>query len=152
MRRRASLLVLLLLQLAALAAAGKGGCTARATWPDGREEERECIVEGVDKERASSKGRSGNKKVSSEFAWMKDTRWLWNNWREVIFLANGSFLAPAENCEADGNPACKWWSDDDRVYVSFGGAGMHTLTVNDDRTMLHGARDSDGDEVQAERR
>ena len=48
---------------------------------------------------------------------MKDTRWNWNNWREVIFRADGSFLAPAENCERQGNPQCRWYSDEDTVYV-----------------------------------
>ena len=53
--------------------------------------------------------------VSKDFKWMKDTRWHWNNWRDVIFRADGSFLAPAEGCEREGNPQCQWSSDDEKV-------------------------------------
>ena len=43
---------------------------------------RECIVEGQMREKAAPK-----KGVSEEMAWLKDTRWLWNQWREVcLFL------------------------------------------------------------------
>ena len=101
----------------------------------------------------SSKGGGGgrSKKVSSEFDWLKDTRWNWNNWREVIFRASGAFLAPAENCEREGNPACRWYTDDDTIKVEFGNAGLHTLTPTVDQTSLHGSRDSDGDGVSATR-
>ena len=111
---------------------------------------RECIVEGEGKQSkaSSSSGRGG---ISDEFRWLKDTRWNWNNWREVIFRKDGSFLAPAENCERAGNPKCKWTTDDDRVYVQFGDAGMHTLMPTDDQQMLTGARDRDGDAVSATR-
>jgi hypothetical protein len=70
----------------------------------------------------------------------------------VIFKADGSFLAPAEGCEREGNPKCTWTTDEDRLYVNFGGAGKHTLTANDDKSQLYGARDADGDEVTATRR
>ena len=56
------------------------------------------------------------KGVSKEFKWMKDTRWNWNNWRDVVFRADGSFLAPAEGCEREGNPQCQWSSDDEKVH------------------------------------
>ena len=69
----------------------------------------------------------------------------------MIFRKDGSFLAPAENCEQSGNPSCKWTADEDRVYVQFGGAGMHTLMPSDDQQMLTGSRDRDGDNVQATR-
>ena len=57
------------------------------------------------------------KGVSKEFKWLKDTRWHWNNWRDVIFRADGSFLAPAEGCEREGNPECRWSSDDEKVHA-----------------------------------
>ena len=57
------------------------------------------------------------KGVTKEFKWMKDTRWHWNNWRDVIFRADGSFLAPAEGCEREGNPDCRWSSDDEKVHA-----------------------------------
>ena len=44
---------------------------------------------------------NGGGGISEEYRWLKDTRWNWNNWREVIFRADGSFLAPAENCERE---------------------------------------------------
>lgn len=148
--RAISLAVHVALATAASGAKPRAGCTARASWPDGREEERECIVEGVDQPKPS-RASSSKPDVSSEFSWLKDTRWLWNNWREVVFRSDGTFLAPAENCEREGNPACRWHSDDDRIYVSFGGAGLHTLQANEDRTSIFGSRDSDGDEVTATR-
>lgn len=111
--------------------------------------------------------------------WMKDTRWLWNEWREVcrprqpgaapfalssprppdaprllqvVFRKDGSFLAPAENCEREGNPQCRWYTEDeDTVKVIFGGAGVHTLSPSVDQTILTGSRDGDGDSVSATR-
>jgi len=112
---------------------------------------RECIVEGEGKSKRGAPAASRSGGISSEFGWLKDTRWLWNNWREVIFRADGSFLAPAENCEREGNPKCRWATDDDRVFVDFGGAGRHTLTPSDDQQLMMGARDADGDEVNAQR-
>merc|ERR1711908_54547 len=116
-------------------------CTATARYDDGREIERECIVEG---EKGSAKAKAAPKKINDEMAWLKDTRWLWNEWREVIFRADGSFLAPAENCERPGNPQCKWSADEDKIYVTFGNAGMHTLTATPDQQEISGSRDSDG--------
>ena len=98
----------------AYAAKKEKDCTVKSVWPDGTEIERECIVEGVGK----SKGGSGStNKIHSEFKWLKDTRWHWNNWRDVIFRADGSFLAPAEGCEREGNPECRWSSDDEKVHA-----------------------------------
>merc|ERR1719240_1058140 len=137
----------LLLSLSSTAAKD---CTATAEYPDGSVVERECIIEG---EGGSSKKRDRpkSKGVTDEMSWLKDTRWLWNEWREVIFRADGSFLAPAENCERPGNPKCTWSADDDKVYVHFGGAGLHTLTCTPDQQTMSGARDSDGDAVSAQR-
>jgi hypothetical protein len=118
-------------------------CTATATWPDGSVIERECIVEGETRRR---KGRA-----DIDMDWLKGTRWLWNDWREVVFLENGSFLAPAENCERDGNPKCRWSTNGDSILVSFGGAGMHTLQAESDKQTITGSRDRDGDVVQAKR-
>ena len=77
---------------------------------------RECIIEGEGKA-AKTSAKKVERSISDEMKWIKDTRWNWNNWREVIFRADGSFLAPAEGCERQGNPQCRWWSDDDNVYV-----------------------------------
>ncbi len=68
---------------------------------------------------------------------------------QVIFRADGSFLAPAENCEREGNPACRWYTVGDDIKVEFGGAGTHTLQATSDQTMMHGSRDRDGDQVSA---
>lgn len=40
---------------------------------------RECIVEGEGKERKAKVAKG----IGAEMSWMKDTRWLWNEWREV---------------------------------------------------------------------
>ena len=70
---------------------------------------------------------------------------------QVDFRADGSFLAPAENCERQGNPNCRWTADADKVYVQFGGAGMHTLTPTVDQQEMAGQRDRDGDPANAKR-
>ena len=41
----------------------------------------ECIIEGEG--RAARAAKAPQKGVSSEMSWLKDTRWLWNEWREV---------------------------------------------------------------------
>eukprot|EP00966_Prymnesium_polylepis_P057605 1333905-Prymnesium_polylepis.1 len=44
---------------------------------------RQCIVEGEGKGGAKpSHSRKKSMGISEEFAWMKDTRWNWNNWRD----------------------------------------------------------------------
>mmetsp|Transcript_27639 Transcript_27639/g.82618 ORF Transcript_27639/g.82618 Transcript_27639/m.82618 type:complete len:150 (-) Transcript_27639:281-730(-) len=141
----------LLLALAAPSRAANpknSGCVVQATWPDGRVEDRECIVEG---EGRSGRRSSGREAIGASFGWLKDTRWNWNRWRDVIFRADGSFLAPAEGCEAEGNPACRWYTSEDDVIVKFGGAGQHKLSVDSDRRTMSGFRESDGDAVTAER-
>ena len=70
----------------------------------------------------------------------------------MVLRADGSFLAPAESCERQGNPKCKWWTEGDGVMIRFGDAGTHTLRPDDERQSLSGYRDSDGDAVYAERR
>jgi len=142
---------LALLLFAVLPAAAKGAdsdCIATAVYPDGTEIERECIVDGAGKKGGG--GAKSTKGGSSEHAWLKDTRWNWNDWRDVILKSDGSFLAPAEGCEREGNPRCTWsTAGESTLYVNFGGAGRHTLTLNDDQQSFFGARDRDGDEVHA---
>ena len=132
---------------AAKKAASKGAsdCTAKAVYPDGSEVERTCIVEGESGAKASRADTGG---IHSNFRKLKDTRWHWNGWRDVIFRAEGSFLAPAEGCETEGNPRCRWSASEDEVYVMFGGAGRHTLQVDDAFQNMAGSRDSDGDQVR----
>ena len=132
---------------AAKKAASKGSsdCTAKAVYPDGSEVERTCIVEGESGAKASRADTGG---IHSNFRKLKDTRWHWNGWRDVIFRAEGSFLAPAEGCETEGNPRCRWSASEDEVYVMFGGAGRHTLQVDDAFQNMAGSRDSDGDQVR----
>lgn len=144
-------LLKLLLGITCVAAAKKASsdCTVKAVYPDGTEIARQCIVEG--EKGSSSKGSAASQKISQEFAWLKETQWLWNEWRDVIFKADGSFLAPAEGCHQT-NPKCRWTSNSEHVFVQFGNAGQHTLAADDDRTTLFGSRDKDGEEVGAQRR
>ena len=66
------------------AAAQQSDCTATARYPDGSVVERECIVEGQPGARKAWSEKAARKRgISEEMAWMKDTRWLWNEWREV---------------------------------------------------------------------
>ncbi|KAL3923116.1 MAG: hypothetical protein SGPRY_004325 [Prymnesium sp.] len=143
---RAALLgcAVLLLQAQSISAS----CSASAKYADGTELKRECIVEGEGRTKPSAGARS----IDEEWAWLKNTRWNWNNWRDVLLKSDGSFIAPAEGCENAGNPNCRWSTDEDRLYVHFGGAGRHTLTVASDQQSMFGARDRDGDEVTAYRR
>ena len=60
-------------------------------------------------------GVSGAERIGKQFAVLKDTRWHWNNWRDVVLRADGSFLAPAENCERDGNPKCRFFIFNSRL-------------------------------------
>jgi hypothetical protein len=71
-------------------------------------------VEGEGKAKRSV---ASNSVTDEEMAWLKNTRWLWNNWREVILKGDGTFLAPAEDCESDGNPKCRWSAADDQIIV-----------------------------------
>eukprot|EP00038_Savillea_parva_P022725 m.38397 g.38397 ORF g.38397 m.38397 type:complete len:161 (-) comp5657_c0_seq1:104-586(-) len=87
--------------------------------------------------------------IHPNFEFMKGTRWLWNKWREVEFTPEGGFIAPAEKCDTGGNPACTWTATEDHIIVHFGGAGPHTLYV--DQKSMSGVRDSDGDAVSAVR-
>ena len=57
-------------------------------------------------------------------------------------------LEPAARARA----GCKWWSDDDKLFVQFGPAGMHTLTLGIDGTTMSGVRDSDGETCSATKR
>ena len=75
---------------------------------------RECIIEGEGK---AKKARAKSAVSDDDMKWLKNTRWLWNNWREVILKADGTFLAPAENCEREGNPKCRWSASDDQIIV-----------------------------------
>ena len=76
----------------------------------------ECIVEGEGSS-AKRSTRAKRDEINEEFSWLKNTRWNWNNWREVIFRADGAFLAPAENCERGDSPKCRWSTNEDRIFV-----------------------------------
>eukprot|EP00035_Acanthoeca_spectabilis_P024484 m.454006 g.454006 ORF g.454006 m.454006 type:complete len:163 (+) comp20595_c0_seq1:193-681(+) len=130
-------------------------CSATAVAKDGSRDARDCdevdphdVLRGF----ATKKVKGKTEKVPAihpNFDYIKGSRWLWNNWREVEFTPEGNFVAPAENCDQPGNAACKWTATEDSLIVHFGGAGTHTLHV-DDRSMT-GVRDSDGDAVSAVR-
>uniref|UniRef100_A0A7S2JNA8 Uncharacterized protein n=1 Tax=Haptolina brevifila TaxID=156173 RepID=A0A7S2JNA8_9EUKA len=139
------LLGLLVHLWAAVTVMASKDCRVTASYEDGTVIERECIVEGETKQRRSRRD------AIDDMDWLKGTRWLWNDWREVVFLEDGSFLAPAESCERQGNPKCRWSASDGQILVTFGGAGPHTLTADDDKQTITGSRDSDGDAVQAKR-
>lgn len=55
-------------------------------------------------------------------------------------------------CAQEGNRRCTWYTEDETIFVSFGGAGLHKLQADDERTLLFGFRERDGDEVRATRR
>ena len=47
---------------------------------------------------------------------------------------------------------CKWWSDEERIFVQFGPAGVHTMTLGIDGTTMSGHRNSDGEGCSAVKR
>lgn len=71
--------------------------------------------------------------IHANFAWMKETTWLWNEWRDVTFKETGLFEAPTQDCE-EGR--CKWSASDSQVFLQWGDAGMHVA-----RTQLAEARE-----------
>jgi len=143
------LLVVMMLQFAS--GNNQKGCAVTVTFADGSKESRECIVEGEG--RSASRDKRDKESIGAEFEWMKDTRWHWNNWRDVVFRADGSFLAPAEGCEVAGNPSCRWFSDEDQLLVRWGSAGIHRMTkVDQDSATMSGFRESDGQGCHAFKR
>ena len=60
--------------------------------------------------------------------WIVDTVWHWNNWREVVFHAGGSFYAPTPDCESG---ECFWAGRKGKIYIMWGNAGMHTVRAVD---------------------
>ena len=95
-------------------------------------------------------GEAVPQEPSEDFAWLKGTKWNWNNWREVEFQPDGRFKAPTQDCEAG---QCRWSSNEDTVFVQWGQSGLHKLRPNQMEatagTMLDGVRVEDGDACQA---
>eukprot|EP00036_Acanthoecidae_sp_10tr_P011017 CAMPEP_0182920654 /NCGR_PEP_ID=MMETSP0105_2-20130417/3628_1 /TAXON_ID=81532 ORGANISM="Acanthoeca-like sp., Strain 10tr" /NCGR_SAMPLE_ID=MMETSP0105_2 /ASSEMBLY_ACC=CAM_ASM_000205 /LENGTH=160 /DNA_ID=CAMNT_0025058089 /DNA_START=221 /DNA_END=703 /DNA_ORIENTATION=- len=158
----AKLLAAAALALCGTAAAGAAeDCAATAVAADGSTSPRACAevdphdtfrgkpTKGTPGGSAGAGGGAQGPAVHPNFEHMKGSRWLWNNWREVEFTADGYFVAPAENCDNPGNAACTWSATEDHIIVNFGNAGTHTLNV--DGTSMSGSRDSDGDAVQGVR-
>ena len=56
------------------------------------------------------------------WAWIKDTHWRWNEWEDVSFAANGSFVAPTPEC-AQGQ--CSWHGQDESALVSASQPACH---------------------------
>jgi hypothetical protein len=66
------------------------------------------VFRGLHVSKAKGASSESNAWCHPKYEFMKGSRWLWNNWREVEFVADGSFVAPAENCDNPGNAACTW--------------------------------------------
>ena len=140
-------LLLLLVASSTLADAKKQSCSATAIYQDGRPtKKKQCTIEA---ETGNDKQTGG---IHPNFEFMKNSRWFWNEWRDVVFLADGSFLAPAQGCEKKGNPRCRWSADESTVFVHWADAGLHTLTVSADGNSMSGQRELDGEGCQATRR
>lgn len=90
------------------------------------------------------------KKIHKNFDWLKGTEWKWNNWRNVNFDHEGFFTAPTNECE---NEMCRWSATKDKIYVVWGEAGVHTLTVNEMKaeagTTMSGTRKKDKEKCSA---
>lgn len=99
-------------------------------------------------------------KISKKFNWLKGTEWQWNGWRNVKFDKDGSFDAPTHECQRG---QCKWSAPgEDRVYILWGDAGLHTLKVVGDMPpdasdpsklkglVLKGKRNKDSERCEAQ--
>lgn len=90
------------------------------------------------------------KGIDDKFGWMKGTEWMWNNWREVKFEADGTFDAPTDSC---AQRQCKWSADKEKVYIRWGSDGVHWVTPSSheakEGNRLTGKRE-DGQSVRAE--
>jgi hypothetical protein len=64
-------------------------------------------------------------KIHENFDWLKNTEWNWNQWRHVVFRADGIFDAPTPECEAGD---CTWSATKKKVKIHWGQAGLHTLS------------------------
>ena len=69
---------------------------------------------------------------------------------DVIFAADGQFLAMTPDCEAGD---CTWWATDTKVFIEWGDAGLHEVEASALRpgrgSRLSGRRVRDGDRVAA---
>jgi len=81
--------------------------------------------------------------IEQEYDWLRGTEWFWNGWRNVKLQPDGSFWAPSPECE-HRDPDCQWSAHDGYVWVQWGDAGLHRVSVSTDRQSLSGAR-YDGD-------
>ena len=79
--------------------------------------------------------------------WMKGTTWHWNNWRDVVFEADGAFQAPTPECESGGR--CTWTCRGNEVRIEWGSSGLHRLVISDDRKSMNGRRVADGEKCSA---
>jgi curved DNA-binding protein CbpA len=79
--------------------------------------------------------------VSSDFEWLKGTKWNWNRWNEIEMHEDGNFVAP--NCN---NPDyCRWCANRGHVFIQWGNEGLHILAPNRQNNLLRGMRyDGDG--------
>jgi hypothetical protein len=64
--------------------------------------------------------------IGKKFTFLKETKWHWNGWRDVVFEEDGRFEAPTPECEAG---ACRWSANRGNIYILWGEAGLHTLTA-----------------------
>jgi DnaJ-class molecular chaperone len=86
-------------------------------------------------------------KIHENFDWLKNTEWNWNQWRHVVFRADGIFDAPTPECEAGH---CTWSATKKKVKIHWGQAGLHTLSAtNAQKKVLRGIRDADGESCSA---
>ena len=64
---------------------------------------------------------------------LMSTEWLWNSWRNVKFHAprreqhSAKFWAPTEDCESGH---CSWSANSSGIYIMWGDAGLHHLTLH----------------------
>eukprot|EP00397_Hematodinium_sp_SG-2012_P005996 GEMP01006022.1.p1 GENE.GEMP01006022.1~~GEMP01006022.1.p1 ORF type:complete len:470 (+),score=90.43 GEMP01006022.1:456-1865(+) len=67
-----------------------------------------------------------SKTITKKFNWIKGTEWNWNNWSAVKFVKDGTFDAPTQDCQMG---RCKWAANKGKVFVLWGDAGVHELTL-----------------------
>jgi DnaJ-class molecular chaperone len=86
--------------------------------------------------------------IEDEYDWLRGTEWFWNGWRNVKLQPDGTFWAPSPECEHPGNPDCVWSAHSGYVWVHWGDAGLHRVSISRDQKTLSGQR-FDGDRCSA---
>jgi DnaJ-class molecular chaperone len=93
-------------------------------------------------------GAAVSRATADDAAWLQGTTWHWNNWRDVVFHADGEFTAPTPECE-NGGEQCTWTATSSEVRINWGASGLHRMQVSGDKKSMNGRKVSTGEACSA---